>query len=236
MTPERAGVTLDAFYRIERAGAARLSDGGGPFGFDITIALLVDDLIERYGCDAIAETGCFLGDTTVYLARRYATLPVYSCDTDAAHVGFTQARLAGCGNARVTCADSPSLVGVVCAAHERPLFYLDAHWGEQWPLPRELAAITAGVAVIHDFDIGHPRFSFDTYDGVACGPVLLAAVAGLPPMYFTPDPGASFPLPCLQTGRRAGTGITVIGLDTRPLEQHPWLQTRRVPAPAGRTA
>jgi hypothetical protein len=66
--------TVATFYRTGRAGACRLSDGGGPFGFDIAVALLADELISGYGCDAVAETGCFLGDTTDYLARRYPAL------------------------------------------------------------------------------------------------------------------------------------------------------------------
>jgi hypothetical protein len=31
--------TVSVFYRTERAGAVRLPDGGGPFGFDIGVAL-----------------------------------------------------------------------------------------------------------------------------------------------------------------------------------------------------
>ncbi len=76
--------TVSVFYRTERAGACRLSDGGDPFGFDITVALIAGDLITRYGCDAVAETGCFLGDTTAYLARRYPHLPVYACGSERA--------------------------------------------------------------------------------------------------------------------------------------------------------
>lgn len=75
--------TAAVFYRTWRAGACRLSDGGGPFGFDIAVALLADGLISGFGCDAIAETGCFLGDTTAYLEanrmrlrRRLDTDPV----------------------------------------------------------------------------------------------------------------------------------------------------------------
>ena len=90
-------------------------------------------------------------------------------------------------------------------------------------LPSELAAITSGIAVIHDFDIGHPRFGFDTYNGVACGPLMLAATPDPPALYFTPDPDASWPVPCLQAGRRAGVGITATGLGTGPLERHPSL-------------
>jgi hypothetical protein len=219
----RADVTFGAFYRVERAGAGRLSDGGGPFGFDITLALLVDDLLVRFSCDAVAETGCFVGDTTVYLARRYPDLPVVSCDVEAGHAAFARHRLAGETNASVACVDSPTMVANVCAEYERPLFYLDAHWGSDWPLARELDAIKAGIAVIHDFDIGHPRFAFDSYGGIACGPAFLAGITPSPERYFTPDPHADHPLPCLQVGRRAGVGVVVIGLDAGPLEGHPYL-------------
>lgn len=223
MKHDRTDTTLAIFYRTERAGATRLSDGGGPFGFDITVALIVDDLLAKYSCDAIVETGCFLGDTTSYLARRYPHLPVYSCDNDAQHVSFTRHRLRSASNVTVACVDSPALVTTVLASHELPLFFLDAHWGAQWPLERELAAITTGIVVIHDFDIGHPRFAFDTYQGMVCGPTILAAMRTPPMRYFTPDPQADHPLPCLQTGRRAGVGIVAIGVGTGPLETHPHL-------------
>lgn len=225
--------TLGVFYRVERAGVAWLSDGGGPFGFDITVALLVDDLVRAYSCDVVAETGCFLGDTSTYLARRYPELPVYACDNDAACANFTTHRVADCPNASIVCADSPSVVAAVGARYDRPMFYLDAHWSQEWPLGHELAAITRGIAVIHDFDIGHPRFSFDTYNGMACGPLMLAVMQDPPVLYFTPNPEASWPVPCLQTARRAGVGIIAIGLGTGPLEDHPGLLTRRHAANPG---
>lgn len=223
MGHDRTDTTLSVFYRTERAGAARLSDGGGPFGFDVTVALIVDDLIIAYSCDAVVETGCFLGDTTSYLARRYPDLPVHSCDTDAGYASFTRQRLSGERNTSVTCADSPTLVESVACDYHRPLFFLDAHWGERWPLERELAAVSTGVVAIHDFDVGHPRFAFDTYQGVVCGPELLEGMAVQPPRYFTPDPDAEHQLPCLQTGRRAGVGIVAIGLEPAALEAHPHL-------------
>ncbi|HEU5155372.1 MAG TPA: hypothetical protein VFU43_00100 [Streptosporangiaceae bacterium] len=208
---------LEVFYRVERAGVIRLSDGGGPFGFDITIALIVDDLIRRYACDAIVETGCFLGDTTCYLSRRYPNIPLYSCDLDAGYAAFTRRRLAGYGNARVTQEDSPDLIARVSTRHKRPFFFLDAHWGEQWPLARELEQISSGVVAVHDFDIGHPRFSYDEYDGIVCGPGVLAAMKNPPDAYFTPDVDAVPALPCLQVGRRAGVGFIAVGLDSGPL-------------------
>ncbi|GAA3518190.1 hypothetical protein GCM10023075_80600 [Streptosporangium album] len=218
--------SVSVFYRVPRMGVERLADDGGPFGFDITTALAVDDLITLYGCDAVVETGCHLGDTTHYLARRYPSLPVYSCDLDPAYAAFTRHRVAGHRNARVEHVDSPALVAAAAGIHERPLFFLDAHWGPDWPLARELAAVAAGVVVIHDFDIGHPRFAFDVYGDLVCGPAMLAAMSRPPEVYFTPDPAADWPLPCLQTRRRAGVGILTVGLDTAPLQKHPHLTTR----------
>jgi len=218
--------TVSVFYRTVRAGACRLSDGGGPFGFDIVLALIADDLITGYGCDAIAETGCFLGDTTAYLARRYPDLPVYTCDTDPGYCAFTRRRLAACPNASVTCEESPQMLARVTGEHSRVLAYLDAHWGPSWPLPDELDALTGAVAVIHDFDIGHPRFSFDTYGGIACGPAALARMAHPPGRYFTLDPGIVPPVPCQQAGRRAGAGVIAAGLGDQPLHDCPYLAAR----------
>jgi hypothetical protein len=233
MRQDRIDRTAAVFYRTWRAGAYRLSDGGGPFGFDIAVALLADDLITGYGCDAIAETGCFLGDTTAYLARRYPQLPVYTCDTDPASCRFTARRLARCPNVTVSCEDSPAMLAGVGARHDRTFAFLDAHWGQPWPLAAELNTLHAAVALIHDFDIGHPRFSFDTYDGTACGPAVLERTTRPPGRYFTFDPAAALPLPCLQTGRRAGVAVTTAGLDHEPLADIPYLTARPlVPAHA----
>ncbi|MGK5557967.1 hypothetical protein ACSNOI_40815 [Actinomadura kijaniata] len=223
--------TYEAFYKVPRAGQERLSDGGGPFGFDIHLALIVDELIRLYGCDALAETGCFYGDTTVYLAARYPQLPVWTCDVIAEHVMVTRHRLTGTPNASIRHCDSPELVADVLAQYQRPLLFLDAHWGPAWPLRRELQAVLAetGIVVIHDFDVGHPRFAYDTYQGIVCGPHLLAMLSDPPEQYFVPAVDADWPLPCQQTGRRAGTGIVLSGLDPAPLVGHPYLQCRPVP-------
>ncbi|GAA2770074.1 hypothetical protein GCM10020219_042980 [Nonomuraea dietziae] len=219
----QVGTTLRHFYTTARAGAVRLSDGGGPFGFDVMVALLVDDLLRAYQFDAIIETGCFLGDTSDYLAHRYPDLPVRTCDINSEYALFTRRRLADQPNAHVDCLDSPDFVTWATSTYQRPLFFLDAHWGEAWPLQRELAAITRGVVLIHDFDIGHPRFAYDTYNGLVCGPQVLALMPEPPPVYFTPDPHADWPLPCLQVGRRAGIGVVSLGLDPEPLHEHPAL-------------
>ncbi len=235
MVQDRIGRTAEVFYRTWRAGACRLSDGGGPFGFDIAVALLADELITGYGCDAITETGCFLGDTTAYLARRYPRLPVYACDIDPGCCAFTARRLAACPNVTVTCEDSPALLARVTTRHERTFAFLDAHWDQDWPLLAELNTLDSAVAMVHDFDIGHPRFSFDAYDGLACGPGLLARMTRPPERYFAFDPAAVLPLPCLQTGRRAGVAVIIAGLDDQPSGASRYL-TAHVLTPARATA
>jgi hypothetical protein len=77
----------------------------------------------------------------------------------------------------------------------------DAMLGVTPEWPPGAGYLAGAVAVIHDFDIGHPRFSFDAYGGLACGPGLLEQMSSPPSRYFILDPAAVLPLPCLQTGR-----------------------------------
>ncbi|MER6127500.1 class I SAM-dependent methyltransferase [Streptomyces sp. NPDC001795] len=214
---------LRAFYGTARAGGLdRLAGGGGPLGFDVTTALQIQVLISLYGCDGVVESGCHLGDTTEYFARAYPHLPVRACDIDAARAAFTRDRLAAFPNADVRQGDSADLLPGLLAGMRRPLVFLDAHWGPDWPLSAELAALHCAVGVIDDFAIGHPRFGYDTYDGRICGPQLVAdTLSGLERM-FVGHVEADYPLPCLQTGRRSGTGFVLLGLDDTPLAGHPW--------------
>ncbi|MGW2541299.1 ATP-binding protein [Kitasatospora sp. NPDC001574] len=204
---------FDAFYTTVRAGQVRLSDGGGPFGFDIQTALQVDYLIRVFDCDGVVETGTFLGDTADYLARAYPKLSVRSCEIDPAHAAVAAHRLERHDNAALVVGDSAAVLPQLLEGLRRPLLYLDAHWGEDWPLSRELAAVGSAVVAVDDFDIGHGRFGFDTYDGTACGPALVSQALPQLEHLYVGDPEAHYPLPCLQTGRRSGTGYLALGLD-----------------------
>jgi hypothetical protein len=202
---------LLTFYTVPRAGQRRLSDGGGPFGFDITTALQVDFLIAAYQCDGIVETGCYLGDTSEYLTRLYASLPLRTCDLDESSAAFTRARLRHHNNAQVWVGDSAELLPSMLDGLDSPLVFLDAHWGDGWPLVSELSCIQRGIIVIDDFFIGHSRFGYDRYDGIACDPALVAAALPDANEMFVGNPYADYPAPCMQTGRRSGTGYLVRG-------------------------
>ena len=204
---------LTAFYTTVRAGQMRLSDGGGPFGFDIQTALQIDYLIREFACDGVVETGTFLGDTADYLACAYPDLPVRTCEIDPAHAAVARRRLDRHENANLIVGDSAALLPGLLDGLRRPLVYLDAHWEKAWPLSRELAAVTTGVVAIDDFDIGHQRFGFDVYDGTVCGPGLVHDALPTLEHLYVGDPEADYPLPCLQVGRRSGTGYLTRGLD-----------------------
>ncbi|MDH6629428.1 hypothetical protein M2271_007264 [Streptomyces sp. LBL] len=205
---------LLTFYTTPRLGQEQLSDGGGPFGFDITTALQIDFLIDAYDCDGIVETGCHLGDTTEYLANRYPHLPVRTCDMAADHAAFTKQRLARHQNVNVLHGDSAALLPSLIHGLNRPLVYLDAHWQERWPLRDELRAIHDGVVAIDDFFIGHERFGYDHYNGELCGPGLVAQALPEADELFVGNPYGNYPVPCLQTGRRSGTGYLARDLDS----------------------
>ena len=198
------------FYRTMRLGAA-VAEFGGPFGFDITTALEFDVLIQRYQCDAIIETGCNAGDTTDYLARAYPHLAIVTCDVVDRYVDLVKRRVGFMPHTHVEKIDSPELIAKFKDDFRCPLYYLDAHWYDAWPLERELSLIENGVVCVDDFNIGHPRFGFDSYNDVECGPGMLARFADKIPHYYTNNPDAQYELPCLQNERRGGKAYFAIG-------------------------
>jgi hypothetical protein len=70
--------------------------------------------------------------------------------------------------------------------------------------------VTGGAVCVDDFYIGHPRFGYDTY-GRRCDAQLVADAMPGRDLMFVSNPFAAYPLPCLQTGRRAGVGYIPLG-------------------------
>lgn len=209
--PDRYELVYDNFYRVERCGAAALADGGGPFGLDILLALLFDDLVRAYEPDSIVECGSSFGDTTVYLAQRYPEIPIVSCDIDPLCAAIASQRTGDHAHVSVYTEPSIEIIKQASGKFIRPIYFLDAHGAATWPILDELSLIKTGVAVIHDFDIGHPRFAFDSYDGVNLDGRLLARVLPAGQIFYQSNPIAQTPFPCLQTGRRTGVAVVPYG-------------------------
>ena len=207
---DRADELAREFYSTPRASSQILSDGGGPFGFDIHAAFIFDEVQSRLDADAIIETGTCLGDTTDYLSRVYPDLPILSVEIDGNRAEFARLRLRERSNVEVVRGDSATVLEATAHRFSRPIFYLDAHWADDWPLRRELDTVRQGVAVVDDFDVGHDRFGFDSYGGVDCNAGRIKE--SLPGCaIWIPDVGFRHRYPCLQVGRRAGRAYVAIG-------------------------
>ena len=115
------------------------------------------------------ETGSFRGSTTLFLAQNGNAASVYSCESDGRTFHFAKCRLGGVPKAFLFHADSPKFLrDLKIGRRARVFFYLDAHWGEDLPLQRELALILEQfetfVIMIDDFEVpGDPGYGFDDY-------------------------------------------------------------------------
>ncbi len=62
------------------------------------------------------------------------------------------------------------------------LFWLDAHWGEYWPLVDEtkiISSLHSFAVIVDDFEVpGKPSFHYDSYAGVKNGLSLHASTLG----------------------------------------------------------
>lgn len=196
---------FECFYTTPRASADLLSDGGGPFGFDIHAALAIDSVIKDYGIKSIIETGTSRGDTAEYLARLYPELEITSIEIDKDLAHFAKLRLRKYHNIKVFQGNSAEILEKLPKNNNPTLYYLDAHGLSDWPLLKEIQSIHGeSVIVIDDFDIGTPPFHYDTYNGVRCDINLIKKILEDKQALYSIDIGYKFKYPCLQMQRRGG--------------------------------
>jgi hypothetical protein len=131
----------------------------------------IELLAWRMRPDAIVETGTFLGLTTRALSRLGA--PVYSVEVKPAYHHLAKLAVRGCDGVTLLCGDSVAALEWLRAqgAVRRPLAYLDAHWWEPLPLPREVACLLGGwddaLVVVDDCRVpDDPGYGYDAYGGV----------------------------------------------------------------------
>lgn len=201
---------VQAFYRTERR-SNNMSDQGGPFGFDIHFALEIDYLLKKYNCDAFIETGTNLGDTTDYVSKLYPELNVITCEVDQLYHALASERLKDRKNVKVYYESSEQTIKKT-NIYKTPLYYLDAHWGEYWPLRDEILNIEHGIICVSDFYVGeHDQFNtipygFDSYNGIRCDKnLIMDIISPETKLYKNNNKNLQiYPLPCLQMMRRSG--------------------------------
>jgi len=137
--------------------------------------LIRDKLLARAlfsiseGWSSITETGTYVGATSLWFSRVWVNLPFCTVDIHEDWVRYATAK-----GVNAMYGDSAVVLdGMVDGLGVRPFFFLDAHWGEFWPLADELKAISRladSVVLVHDFDDGKEGTLYDPGNNMA-GPV-----------------------------------------------------------------
>lgn len=134
---------------------------------DRVLRTLVERLVGEMPVTSFVETGTHTGETAAWVASRFPRLQVYSCEIDEMWYRLSAQRLRRFRNVHLAWQGSQTFLPRLISEGRcgpLPLFFLDAHWLEDWPLRAELQAITrlpAAAVVIDDFQVpDHPQFSY----------------------------------------------------------------------------
>jgi predicted O-methyltransferase YrrM len=146
---------------------------GGPFNGQQARQALFHSIVQRCRPVAIVETGTYLGSSTEFMARIFAS-PIYSIEAVPRNFGFARMRLRSKKNVKLLLGDSRKSLAKLLStdgsqyAGQPVLVYLDAHWGEDLPLSEELLSVYGSrwkaITVIDDFQVpDDDGYGFDDY-------------------------------------------------------------------------
>lgn len=164
-----------AHWLVEHKLERKILRKGGwfePLHGDSILKGLIDEIVQNCDISAFVETGTFVGDTTKYIALRYSTVKVLTCEINQRWFKLAKRFCKGISNIELFCGESPKFLDNLhdFLSKECPIFWLDAHWGDYWPLVDETKAISSlpnYVIIIDDFEVpDKPYFHYDTYRGV----------------------------------------------------------------------
>lgn len=139
-----------------------------PFHDDPILKQLISEVTNHYGVRSFFETGTFRGDTLNYYAEHHENVKCYSVEVN--RLFYTWAKWSiYADNIHLIRGRSVDALKKTLPLLEYPvLFWLDAHWGENWPLLEELKLIVAlggpSIIFIDDCQVPwEPSFGYDTY-------------------------------------------------------------------------
>lgn len=138
------------------------------FNNDKFIAEEFIKLKNEWNVDTIVETGTFQGETTEWFANNFNCTHSIEIETYNA-VNLKILEIKYLGKLYVHFGSSPTVLqSLVPNFTKRTMFFLDAHWGDFWPLLDELSIIKnckiKPIIAIHDFKCYN--FGFDSYKGI----------------------------------------------------------------------
>ena len=137
---------------------------------DTVMLARLRSIIHERNVKVVVETGIDRGWSTAAFSRLVDLVVGIDISPDAIECSYHNLKNQGCDNALLVCDNSPDALRKLrpFLPDKRVLYFLDAHWGDYWPLLDEIVEIwqRSGVIVFHDMVVpGHPELGFDTYGG-----------------------------------------------------------------------
>lgn len=129
-------------------------------------------LAKKHNCKTFYETGTWHGKTALSVSKHIDNVITVEVNKNFHKIAATT--LQGVENVTLILESSPKAMENTLENNQKGLiFFLDAHWQENWPLLDELRVIAEKnikpVIMIHDFFVpdenGNARFGYDTYKG-----------------------------------------------------------------------
>lgn len=143
-----------------------------PFHGDRILQSLIEEVIVFFNVSTFFETGTYRGESLNYICERfYKDIRIISCETNKEHYEYSTERLKGHAPTifNLSSPEAIRLSSRFSLLGSLPLFYLDAHWNEYWPLLDELKEIIKlkqAIIIIDDFKVpSHPELGYDSYRG-----------------------------------------------------------------------
>ena len=144
------------------------------FNNDTTILDTIKMLVDTFKINYIIETGTHEGYTTENLAINCPTLEIDTIEINNEFYNNSKNKLSKYSSVNCLMGSSDTILSVRLPnlISKNILFYLDAHWGEDWPLLNELEYISQNFKdncciVIDDFKVPNRNFNYDTYKNTA---------------------------------------------------------------------
>ena len=141
---------------------------GDAFSGDKYLGEEFEKLVKRFKIKNIVETGTFKGDTTKEFSKMVGN--VYTIESNKEFYAQARANLKDHKNIQMFFGSSPEVLRKILHKMKgNTLFFLDAHWGDYWPILDELKEISRipslskSIIVIHDFYVPGKDFGFDSY-------------------------------------------------------------------------
>jgi hypothetical protein len=136
---------------------------------DPLLEAFIKRLIEEVKPDRWVETGSHMGWTSMWVAKNFPELPIWTVEVDSGFYGKARDNLEEFGpRVRIAHDSSTNFLYKVLPELKEGLsiFWLDAHWYPPVPL-REECKIVSGldryVCLVDDFSCWEPDFSGDTF-------------------------------------------------------------------------